>query len=153
MTPEVTSKKLNRVIISQLVRMYRESHLGNRLPAYDGRKSLYTAGPLPFESKEFVVKLVEENNGAVSSASTRREWQFKVAIKFASKANIHHLRQFLSGRQLDAPQETIQVLDIVLRESPSEKYSIFAVLWSVLNCLLFSTYLSVHFSFYGQFYL
>lgn len=71
MTPEVTSKKLNRVIISQLVRMYRESHLGNRLPAYDGRKSLYTAGPLPFESKEFVVKLVEENNGAVSSASTR----------------------------------------------------------------------------------
>lgn len=71
MTPKVTSKKLNRVIISQLVRMYRESHLGNRLPAYDGRKSLYTAGPLPFESKEFVVKLVEENNGAVSSASTR----------------------------------------------------------------------------------
>lgn len=63
----------------------------------------------------------------------RRERQFKVAIKFASKANIHHLRQFLSGRQLDAPQETIQVLDIVLRESPSEKYSIFAVLWSVLN--------------------
>ncbi|KAJ9188754.1 hypothetical protein P3X46_000119 [Hevea brasiliensis] len=121
-TPEVTSKKVNRDIISQLVRMYRESHLGNRMPAYDGRKSLYTAGPLPFESKEFVVKLVERNDGAGSSGSTTRERQFKVAIKFAAKADLHHLQQFLYGRQMDAPQETIQVLDIVLRASPSEKY-------------------------------
>ncbi|KAJ9178015.1 hypothetical protein P3X46_009935 [Hevea brasiliensis] len=122
-TPEVTSKKVNRDIISQLDSMYRQSHLGNRRPAYDGRKNLYTAGPLPFESKEFVVKLVEENNGAGSSGSTRRERQFKVGIKFASKFDIHHLRQFLSGRQMDASPETIQVLDIVLRESPSKNYT------------------------------
>lgn len=29
------------------------------MPAYDGRKSLYTAGSLPFESEEFVVTLVD----------------------------------------------------------------------------------------------
>jgi hypothetical protein len=29
------------------------------LPAYDGRKSLYTAGSLPFDSEEFVVTLVD----------------------------------------------------------------------------------------------
>jgi eukaryotic translation initiation factor 2C len=70
-TPEITSKKVNRDVISQLVRSYRESHLGNRMPAYDGRKSLYTAGALPFEAKEFVVKLVEKNDPASSSSSVK----------------------------------------------------------------------------------
>jgi eukaryotic translation initiation factor 2C len=51
----------------------------------------------------------------------RKERQFKVAIKYASKVDMYHLKEFLSGRQADAPQETIQILDIVLRASPSEK--------------------------------
>jgi hypothetical protein len=29
------------------------------LPAYDGRKSIFTAGSLPFESEEFTVTLVD----------------------------------------------------------------------------------------------
>lgn len=49
--------------MAELVRLYRETELGMRLPAYDGRKSLYTAGRLPFNAKEFVVKLVEEDEG------------------------------------------------------------------------------------------
>ncbi|PUZ36547.1 hypothetical protein GQ55_9G046900 [Panicum hallii var. hallii] len=35
---------------------------------------------------------------------------------------MYHLHQFLRGRQRDMPQETIQVLDVVLRESPSWNY-------------------------------
>jgi len=31
--------------------------LDGRLPVYDGRKGLFTAGPLPFKAKEFVLKL------------------------------------------------------------------------------------------------
>ncbi|KAK9279006.1 hypothetical protein L1049_012681 [Liquidambar formosana] len=120
-TPEVTSKTLNRDVMSQLVKSYRESHLGKRMPAYDGRKSLYTAGPLPFTSKEFVVKLADRDGGASSS---RREREFRVAIKFAAKPDLHHLQQFLRSRQLDVPQETIQVLDVVLRESPSLNYTV-----------------------------
>uniref|UniRef100_A0A5B6ZDV3 Protein argonaute N-terminal domain-containing protein n=1 Tax=Davidia involucrata TaxID=16924 RepID=A0A5B6ZDV3_DAVIN len=112
-TPEVSSKKVCRDIMGKLVESYRESYLGKRWPAYDGRKSIYTAGPLPFSSKEFVVKLVD-NNGAA-----RREREFRVAIKFAAKADLHHLKQYLESRQLDAPQETIQVLDVVLRAKPS----------------------------------
>lgn len=49
--------------MQQLVKLYRESHLGRRLPAYDGRKSLYTAGPLPFASKEFKITLMDEEDG------------------------------------------------------------------------------------------
>lgn len=115
-TPEVTSKNVCREIISELVTAYRESHLGKCWPAYDGRKSLYTAGSLPFSSKDFVVKLVDKDR------KDRRERKFDVAIKFAGKADLHHLQQFIGGMQLDAPQETLQVLDVVLRSAPSTNY-------------------------------
>ncbi|WCJ41679.1 Argonaute family protein [Euphorbia peplus] len=114
-TPEVLSKKINREVISQLITTYKESHLGNRSAAYDGRKSLFTAGPFPFESKEFSVKLPKKD---------KREREFKVAIKFASMVDQEHLRQFLRGHQIDAPQEAIQALDIVMRAAPSELYTI-----------------------------
>lgn len=119
-TPEVASKKVNRLVITELIHLYRESHLGKRIPAYDGRKTLYTAGPLPFRSKEFIVKL--DNDGPAGPA--RREREFKVAIKFAARADLHQLQQFLRRRQLDCPQETIQALDVVLRESPSKEYTV-----------------------------
>ncbi|CAL5404547.1 unnamed protein product [Camellia sinensis] len=112
-TLEVISKKLHREIINKLVELYRESHLGKRQLAYDGRKSVYTAGPLPFSSKDFVIKLVDQDRGA------RKDREFKVSIKFAAKPDIHHHQEFMRGRQLDTPQETIQVLDVVLRATLS----------------------------------
>ncbi|KAK6237929.1 hypothetical protein QUC31_003398 [Theobroma cacao] len=68
-TPEVTSKKTNRIIMQQLTDLYKQSHLGGRCPAYDGRKGLYAAGALPFESKEFFVKIIDEDQGRGSSSS------------------------------------------------------------------------------------
>ncbi|CAA2938952.1 argonaute 1 [Olea europaea subsp. europaea] len=118
-TPEVTSRVVNRAVMEQLVKTYKESHLGRRLPAYDGRKSLYTAGPLPFVSKEFIIVLIDEEDGP---GGARREREFKVVIKFAARADLHHLGMFLQGRQADAPQEALQVLDIVLRELPTSRY-------------------------------
>ncbi|KAL8124010.1 hypothetical protein AgCh_011858 [Apium graveolens] len=118
-TPEITSRGVNRAVMGELVKLYRDSHLGKRLPAYDGRKSLYTAGPLPFISKEFKIILIDEDDGL---GSARRERDFKVVIKLASRADLHHLEMFLKGRQADAPQEALQVLDIVLRELPTARY-------------------------------
>ncbi|KAL8501279.1 hypothetical protein ACS0TY_020723 [Phlomoides rotata] len=113
-SPEVASKKVCRDIMNELVKSYQVSHLGKRMLAYDGRKSCYAAGQLPFASKEFVVKLDDQ----------RREREFKVSIKFASKADLHHLSEFLKGRQHDVPQETLQFLDVVLRETPSKSYEV-----------------------------
>ena len=59
----MASKSVNRAIMAELIKQYRKSDLGMRLPAYDGRKSLYTAGELPFISKEFKIKLVDEDDG------------------------------------------------------------------------------------------
>lgn len=43
--------------------------MGGRLPAYDGRKSLYTAGPLPFTSQEFHITLLDDDDGSGSERS------------------------------------------------------------------------------------
>ena len=42
-------------------------------------------------------------------------------IKLAARVDLHHLDMFLQGRQADAPQEALQVLDIVLRELPTTR--------------------------------
>lgn len=56
-------------------------------------------------------------------------------IKLAARADLHHLGLFLQGRQADAPQEALQVLDIVLRELPTTRYSLcfflVAIKWAV----------------------
>ncbi|TVU07530.1 hypothetical protein EJB05_40888 [Eragrostis curvula] len=121
-TPEVTSRIVSRSVMEELVRLHKASYLGGRLPAYDGRKSLYTAGPLPFVSKEFHISLLEEDDG---SGVERRQKIFKVVIKFAARADLHRLEQFIAGRQAEAPQEALQVLDIVLRELPTARYAPF----------------------------
>ncbi|VAH50414.1 unnamed protein product [Triticum turgidum subsp. durum] len=123
-TPEITSRGVNRAVMAELVRLYRHPQLDGRLPAYDGRKSLYTAGPLPFPSKTFEITLHDEEESLVGGqVAPRRERQFRVVIKFAARADLHHLAMFLAGRQPDAPQEALQVLDIVLRELPTARYS------------------------------
>ncbi|KAK9087044.1 hypothetical protein Syun_029438 [Stephania yunnanensis] len=118
-TPEVTSKTMNRTIMAELVKLYKESDLGMRLPAYDGRKSLYTAGELPFASREFNIKIVDEDVGI---NGPKREREYKVAIKFVARADLHHLGLFLAGKRADAPQEALQILDIVLRELSTKRY-------------------------------
>ncbi|KAJ3692123.1 hypothetical protein LUZ60_012473 [Juncus effusus] len=121
-TPEVTSRGVNRAVMAELVNLYRQNYLGGRLPAYDGRKSLYTAGPLPFTSRTFDITLHDEEE-SLTGTQQRRERMFRVVIKFAARADLHHLAMFLAGRQADAPQEALQVLDIVLRELPTARYS------------------------------
>ncbi|KAL5723178.1 argonaute 5 [Ranunculus cassubicifolius] len=118
-TPEVGRKEVNRLVINELISSYWETDLGWRVPVYDGRKALFTAGPLPFNSSKFTVYLVERN---ASGASTSKEREYKVEIKLAARTDLNQLQQFLQGRRVDAPQDTLQALDVVLKESPSNNY-------------------------------
>ncbi|XP_078432316.1 protein argonaute PNH1-like [Wolffia australiana] len=117
-TPDVSSKRLNRAIISQLVKLYRATDLGMKLPAYDGRRSLYTAGCLPFSCKEFTIRIADEE----PSTCDTRETEFAITIKHVARADLHHLREFLAGKQQEASQEALQVLDIVMRELSAQSY-------------------------------
>ncbi|XP_050370071.1 protein argonaute 5-like [Argentina anserina] len=123
-SPEVTSKKIHRDVINQLVHLYSETHLGKRIPAYDGMKSLYTGGPLPFSSKEFVVKLVPKDTGSSSSNSLKKDREFRVVLTLVNKPDLYQLQQFLRSRSVEMPQKAIQVLDVALRATPSEKYTV-----------------------------
>ncbi|KAJ4817713.1 Argonaute family protein [Rhynchospora pubera] len=118
--PTVTSRGTNREVMRALVKVYGHSNLEGRLPVYDGRKSLYTAGPLPFESRRFEVSLADEDQFL-------RERVFKVEIKHVGSADLRYLEAFLMGGQPDAPQGVIQALDIVLGEHPSSSNSIIPV--------------------------
>jgi hypothetical protein len=60
--PETRSRERNRSIVNELVRLHRQ-YLDGRLPVYDGRKNIYTAGALPFKNKEFVVKIANAARG------------------------------------------------------------------------------------------
>lgn len=98
-TPEVTSRSVNRAVMEQLVRQYRESYLGGRLPAYDGRKSLYTAGPLPFSSREFEILLVEEDDGSGAERLYCRDLSFILEKNtyMIRKIGVHEISLCSSG--------------------------------------------------------
>jgi eukaryotic translation initiation factor 2C len=57
-------------------------------------------------------------------------------IKFAARADLHHLAMFLAGRQPDAPQEALQVLDIVLRELPTARYLLANLVLFCFSCCM-----------------
>ena len=46
-----------------------------------------------------------------------------MVLRFVARANLHQLGQFLAGKRADAPQEALQILDIVLRELSSKRYN------------------------------
>ncbi|KAG7021819.1 Protein argonaute PNH1, partial [Cucurbita argyrosperma subsp. argyrosperma] len=144
-TPEVTSRKLKKNILTELVKHYRSTELGMRLPVYDGGSNLYTAGLLPFTSKEFTVILADEEEGAATPrhflfffftysafsllvnfslirGNHIREREFKVQIKFVTLASMHQLQELFAGKQVKNPQEALTIIDIVLRELHAQRY-------------------------------
>ncbi|KAF3330154.1 hypothetical protein FCM35_KLT05485 [Carex littledalei] len=124
-TPEAKSRGTNRAVMAELIAAHRDSFFGGKLPAYDGRKSIYTAGPLPFESKEFVIKLSDKDKDKGKDKEKKgKKREYKVIIRYAGRADLALLQQFLLGKLRDLPQEAIQALDVVLRESPSLNYTI-----------------------------
>ncbi|KAL1289465.1 hypothetical protein HN51_057570 [Arachis hypogaea] len=116
--PEVRCRKTSKAIIAELVRVHKNTELGMRLPVYDGGRNLYTAAMLPFTYKEFTILLTEDDE----SIGTSREREFMVVIKFAARVSMHQLRELLSGKQVDTPQEALTVIDIVLRELAAQSY-------------------------------
>jgi len=104
-SPETTLKGIYRQVMSKLVSENRQTELGGRLPAYDGQKSLFTAGELPFKSNEFVVTL-----------PGRVEKRYRVVIKHATAVSLHPLFMLMAGYPTDIPTQALQVLDIVLRD-------------------------------------
>ncbi|PHT51932.1 Protein argonaute 1A [Capsicum baccatum] len=117
-TPEVKCTILNKAIIAELVKLHKDVDLGKRIPVFDGRGTIYTAGLLPFNSKEFTITLGDDDEWI----GITKERKFTVTIKFISQANLHQLRELLSGKQVENPPQALKIIDIVLRELASQRY-------------------------------
>ncbi|PWA60381.1 Argonaute/Dicer protein, PAZ [Artemisia annua] len=116
--PEVNSTKLNKAIMSQLIKVHRNTDLGMKLPVYDGRRALYTAGSLPFISKQFAVTIVDD----LEWIGITKQREFTVTIEFVAHASMCQLRELLSGKQVDTPLEALKIVDLVLKELTAQRY-------------------------------
>lgn len=101
------STLMNRNIIRLLVEKYR-GELNSCLPAFDGRKNLYTRRKLPFEKRIFSVEFTEGDRTQV----------FQVQVQYAATVNLDALHAVYANQIRVMPQEVIQALDIIMRHGP-----------------------------------
>uniref|UniRef100_A0A671KNT3 Protein argonaute-3-like n=1 Tax=Sinocyclocheilus anshuiensis TaxID=1608454 RepID=A0A671KNT3_9TELE len=120
--PEKCPRRVNREVVDSMVQHFKVTIFGDRRPVYDGKKSLYTANPLPVAPVDLDVTLPGEGG---------KDRPFKVSIKFVSLVSWHLLHEVLTGRstseplELDKPISTnpVHAVDVVLRHLPSMKYT------------------------------
>ncbi|OVA12232.1 Argonaute/Dicer protein [Macleaya cordata] len=125
------SKEVARMIKYKLVQENQQL-LSGALPAFDGRKNLYSPVEFQDDKLEFFVSLpiptsksmlpLEENNEAMEKEQKSK--LFRVTIKLVSKLDGRELDSYLSKEGEDSiplPQDYLHALDVVLRESPTEK--------------------------------
>ncbi|AES96874.1 putative post-transcriptional gene silencing PAZ-Argonaute family protein [Medicago truncatula] len=118
------SKDVAREIKHKLVNNNAEI-LSGALPAYDGRKNLYS--PIEFQNDklEFYIGLPIPTSKSTSPYEKREQHKlFRINIKLVSKIDGKGLTNYLSkegDEGIPLPQDYLHALDVVLRESPTEK--------------------------------
>ncbi|XP_016647590.1 PREDICTED: protein argonaute 7 isoform X1 [Prunus mume] len=126
-----SSKEVARMIKQKLVED-NSALLSGAIPAYDGRKNLYS--PVEFKSDrlEFYISLPIPTSkpslpfGVFSGFQEKHQQLklFRINIKLVSKIDGRELSSYLSNEGDDwkpLPQDYLHALDVVLREAPLEK--------------------------------
>lgn len=119
------SKDVARLLKQKLVEDNLNLLSGAR-PAYDGRKNLYS--PVEFQANklEFYIGLpisTGERGGENANVKGKNKL-FRINIKLVSNLDGKALTKYLSkegGDWVPIPQDYLHALDVVLRESPTEK--------------------------------
>uniref|UniRef100_A0A674EZP0 Protein argonaute-3-like n=1 Tax=Salmo trutta TaxID=8032 RepID=A0A674EZP0_SALTR len=122
--PEKCPRRVNREVVDSMVKHFKVTIFGDRRPVYDGKRSLYTANPLPVATAGVDLDVTLPGEGG-------KDRPFKVSIRFVSLVSWHLLHEVLTGRtmpeplELDKPISTnpVHAVDVVLRHLPSMKYT------------------------------
>ncbi|GAB4840062.1 Protein argonaute 7 [Ancistrocladus abbreviatus] len=122
-------KEVARLIKRQLVEE-NTGLLSGACPAFDGRKNLYSPVEFQYDKLELFIslpipssKLNLETNASVE-VNHQKLKLFRINIKLVSKLDGKELSNYLSKDGDDwipLPQDYLHALDVVLRESPTEK--------------------------------
>ncbi|KVI05479.1 Argonaute/Dicer protein, PAZ [Cynara cardunculus var. scolymus] len=119
------SKDIARLIKQKLVEE-NSSVLSGVLPAYDGRRNLFSPIEFDKDKLELYINLpIPRNNSPMAANIEDSEEKFKlfrVNIKIVSNLEGKKLRNYLSkgDESVPLPQDYLQALDVVLRENPTE---------------------------------
>uniref|UniRef100_A0A8C0ZXD2 Protein argonaute-3 n=1 Tax=Castor canadensis TaxID=51338 RepID=A0A8C0ZXD2_CASCN len=122
--PDKCPRRVNREVVDSMVQHFKVTIFGDRRPVYDGKRSLYTANPLPVATTGVDLDVTLPGEGG-------KDRPFKVSIKFISRVSWHLLHEVLTGRTLPEPLELdkpistnpVHAVDVVLRHLPSMKYT------------------------------
>ncbi|GAB4859397.1 hypothetical protein Ancab_010860 [Ancistrocladus abbreviatus] len=123
----IESAVIGRKVIDKLCQTY-SSELGGKKVVYDGRKILYSVGPLPSTNFEFTVVLEEsiaKSNGSPSEHAKRCKHSvqskvFKVEISYSIKIPLQSVLA-PKGSKADETTDALRVLDTVLRHHAASK--------------------------------
>ncbi|XP_074606176.1 protein argonaute-2-like isoform X1 [Acropora palmata] len=112
-TPNKCPKDVKRDVVNEIVRNHKDTFNGHQ-PGFDGEKNLISFIKFPSPA-ELEVTLPGVDGG--------KDRKFQVKIQFAKSVNFANLKEFLSGKQNGKTvQDTVQALDIVLRQIPSNHF-------------------------------
>ncbi|MCL7044495.1 hypothetical protein MKW94_026323 [Papaver nudicaule] len=125
------SKEVARMIKRQLVQENQQL-LSGALPAFDGRRNLYSPMEFQEDKLEFFVNLPIPTSKSLWHSEAKDEAVeklqksklFRVNIKLVSRLDGHGLVSYLSKDEENSvplPQDYLHALDVVLREYPAEK--------------------------------
>nr|ACN79520.1 reduced leaflet 3 [Lotus japonicus] len=125
------SKDVAREIKQKLVNN-NSAMLSGALPAYDGRQNLYSSIEFQNDKLEFYISLLIPTSkltspyGEMYDLKEKKEQHklFRINIKLVSKIDGKELTNYLSkegDEWIPLPQDYLHALDVVLRESPTEK--------------------------------
>nr|DAA00372.1 TPA_exp: argonaute 3 [Mus musculus] len=122
--PDKCPRRVNREVVDSMVQHFKVTIFGDRRPVYDGKRSLYTANPLPVATTGVDLDVTLPGEGG-------KDRPFKVSVKFVSRVSWHLLHEALAGGtlpeplELDKPVSTnpVHAVDVVLRHLPSMKYT------------------------------
>ncbi|XP_010551411.1 PREDICTED: protein argonaute 7 [Tarenaya hassleriana] len=129
-SPRPSSKEIARMIKRKLVEANPSSFSGS-VPAFDGRKNIYSPVEFQNDRLEFFVNLPVPSSRTVMPSSGLGEKQpvkidklFRVCMRLVSQFDGKEMNSFLTKEGEDSvpfPQEYIHALDVILRENPTEK--------------------------------
>lgn len=125
--PDKCPRRVNREVVDSMVQHFKVNIFGDCRPVYDGKRSLYTANPLPVATTGVDLDVTLPGEGG-------KDRPFKVSIKFVSRVSWHLLHEVLTGRTLPEPLELdkpistnpVHAVDVVLRHLPSMKWVLLA---------------------------
>ncbi|KAF9156218.1 argonaute 1, partial [Linnemannia schmuckeri] len=121
-TPDVPPP-VNRRIFDQFVLLNSKSDLADALPVFDGRKNLFSAKQLPFDSRTFEITLPGERASPGKAVKS-----FRLKVKKAASINLEELARFLKGKAAMSNNclTAIMALDVLIHHKPAMLYTVIA---------------------------